>query len=38
MPLGELTDDWVMIAASPAEIKLADDNASRGEFLTFRKN
>ena len=37
-PLGELTDDWVIISVSSTEIKLKDDNTSSGEFLTFTKN
>ena len=36
-PLGELTDDWVIISISNSEIKLKDDNASSDELLTFRK-
>ena len=37
-PLGELTDDWHIILISSTEIKLADDNTSSNEFLTFTKN
>jgi hypothetical protein len=37
-PLGELTDDWKILSASSTEIRLADDNASSNEFLTFTKN
>ncbi|RPE13414.1 hypothetical protein EGT74_07785 [Chitinophaga lutea] len=37
-PLGELTDDWVIISITNNEIKLTDDNTSSAEFLTFGKN
>jgi hypothetical protein len=37
-PLGELTDDWHIIATSGTSIQLGDDNASSGELLTFTKN
>ncbi|MEJ0107162.1 MAG: hypothetical protein WDO19_33565 [Bacteroidota bacterium] len=37
-PLGELTDNWKIISITSSEIKLMDDNASSGEFLTFTKN
>lgn len=37
-PLGELTDDWQIISVSASEIKLTDDNATSGEFLTFVRN
>jgi hypothetical protein len=37
-PLGELTDNWKIISITSSEIKLTDDNASSGEFLTFTKN
>lgn len=37
-PLGELTDDWKILSTTDTEIKLADDNASSSEFLTFTKN
>jgi hypothetical protein len=37
-PLGELTDDWHIIASSATSIQLGDDNASSGELLTFTKN
>lgn len=37
-PLGELTDNWEIISITSSEIKLTDDNASSGEFLTFTKN
>ncbi|WP_346316848.1 hypothetical protein [Chitinophaga sp. YIM B06452] len=37
-PLGELTDDWMVISLTDREIKLTDDNASSAEFLTFTKN
>jgi hypothetical protein len=37
-PLGELTDDWVIISVTSTEIKLKDDNASSAELLTFTKN
>jgi len=37
-PLGELTDDWKVLSSNASEIRLADDNASASEFLTFSKN
>jgi len=37
-PLGELTDDWVIISSNSTEIKLKDDNEGSGEVLTFSKN
>ena len=37
-PLGELTDDWVIVSITNNEIRLTDDNASSAEFLTFGKN
>jgi len=37
-PLGELTDDWVIVSSSSTEIKLKDDNEGSGEVLTFTKN
>jgi len=37
-PLGELTDDWVIISQSDTELKLKDDNDDSGELLTFTKN
>ena len=36
-PLGELTDDWVIISVSGTEIKLKDDNEESAEFLTFTR-
>ncbi|MGX5817966.1 lipocalin family protein [Chitinophaga lutea] len=37
-PLGELTDDWVILSRSSTDIRLADDNTSSAELLTFTKN
>lgn len=37
-PLGELTDNWMVISLTDREIKLTDDNAGSAEFLTFTKN
>lgn len=37
-PLGELTDDWVIISKSTTEIRLTDDNVASNEFLTFTRN
>ncbi len=37
-PLGELTDDWMVLSLTDREIKLTDDNAASAEFLTFTKN
>lgn len=37
-PLGELTDNWKVLAITGTEIRLTDDNASSEEFLTFTKN
>ena len=36
-PLGELTDDWIIISSSATELKLKDDNSSSAEHLTFTK-
>lgn len=36
-PLGELTDDWVILSRSATEIRLTDDNAASAEFLSFTK-
>ncbi len=37
-PLGELTDDWVIISSTATELKLKDDNSASNEFLTFSRN
>ncbi|MBL7740032.1 MAG: hypothetical protein JNK14_12515 [Chitinophagaceae bacterium] len=37
-PLGELTDDWLILSVSNTEIRLGDDNPASNEFLTFTKN
>lgn len=37
-PLGELSDDWVIISKTDTKINLADDNASSNELLEFTKN
>jgi hypothetical protein len=37
-PLGELTDDWLILSTSNTMIELRDDNVSSQEFLTFTKN
>ena len=37
-PLGELTDDWKILSSSTTEIRLADDNPTSTEFVTFTKN
>ena len=37
-PLGELTDDWLILSRTNTEIRLTDNNPSRNEFLTFVKN
>lgn len=37
-PLGELTDDWKILSNTTTEIRLADDNATSNEFVTFTKN
>lgn len=37
-PLGELTDDWVILSQSNTELKLSDDNVASNEFLTFTRN
>lgn len=37
-PLGELTDDWLILSKSNTEIRLTDDNPASNEFLTFVKN
>ena len=37
-PLGELTDDWVILSSTATEIRLTDDNVTSEEFLTFSRN
>ena len=37
-PLGDLTNDWLIISSGTTEIKLKDDNAASNEFLTLTKN
>ncbi|RAJ05397.1 hypothetical protein LX64_02555 [Chitinophaga skermanii] len=37
-PLGELTDDWVIVEVSTTKITLKDDNESSNEQLVFTKN
>jgi hypothetical protein len=37
-PLGELTDDWVIVSISDAQIRLKDDNDNSQEQLVFTKN
>lgn len=37
-PLGELTDDWVIVSKTETKINLADDNSSSNELLEFTKN
>ncbi len=37
-PLGELTDDWLIVSKSATEIKLTDDNPASAELLTFTRN
>ncbi|SEW44079.1 hypothetical protein [Chitinophaga arvensicola] len=37
-PLGELTDDWVIISINDTQIKLKDDNDNSQEQLVFTKN
>ncbi len=37
-PLGELTDDWKILSNTTTEIRLADDNVTSNEFVTFSKN
>lgn len=37
-PLGELTDDWLILSRTNTEIRLTDDNPASNEFLTFIKN
>jgi hypothetical protein len=37
-PLGELTDDWLIISKSNTEIKSTDDNPASAELLTFTRN
>lgn len=36
-PLGELTDDWVVISSSSNKISLTDNTTSREELLEFTK-
>lgn len=37
-PLGELSDDWVIVSKSDTKINLSDDNTSSNELLEFTKN
>ena len=37
-PLGELSDDWVIVSKTATKINLADDNATSNELLEFTKN
>ena len=37
-PLGELTDDWVIVSKTETKINLADDNSTSNELLEFTKN
>ena len=37
-PLGELTDDWVIVSKTSTFISLKDDNATSNEIQEFRKN
>jgi hypothetical protein len=37
-PLGELTDDWVIVSKTATKINLTDDNSSSNELLEFSKN
>ena len=37
-PLGELTDDWVIVSKTATKINLTDDNSSSNELLEFTKN
>ena len=37
-PLGELSDDWVIVTKTSTKINLADDNSSSNELLEFTKN
>ena len=37
-PLGELTDDWVIVVKNDTKISLKDDNVTSNEILEFSKN
>ncbi len=37
-PLGELSDDWVIVSKTATKINLSDDNSSSNELLEFTKN
>lgn len=37
-PLGELTNDWIIVTKTETKINLADDNTSSNELLEFTKN
>lgn len=37
-PLGELSDEWVIVSKTETKINLADDNSSSNELLEFTKN
>lgn len=38
LPLGELTDEWVITAISSSIINLADENVDAGKLVEFRIN
>lgn len=37
-PLGELSDDWVIVSKTDKKINLSDDNSTSNELLEFTKN
>jgi hypothetical protein len=37
-PVGELSDDWVIVSKTATKINLADDNSTSNELLEFTKN
>jgi hypothetical protein len=37
-PLGELTDDWIIVIKNDTKISLKDDNVTSNEILEFSKN
>jgi hypothetical protein len=37
-PLGDLSNDWLIISSTNTEIRLKDNNTASNEFVTFTKN
>ena len=37
-PLGDLTNDWLIISSNNTEVRLKDDSSTSNELVTFTKN